>query len=75
MPIKLSYEELHAICADHTLEGGSLDELCAELGEHAQSVHDWDSARARDADEQAKFRGAIKQTARPTNLRGLDLEV
>jgi predicted small metal-binding protein len=75
LPIKLPYEELHAICVEHTLEGNSLDELCAELEEHARSVHDWDSAKTDDPDEQAKFRGAIKQTARPEGLRGLDLEV
>jgi hypothetical protein len=75
VPIKLSLEGLRAICVEDALEGNSLDELCAELGAHAISVHNWDASKCDDLDERPKFRGAIKQTARPDGIRGLDLEV
>ena len=53
----------------HSIKGGSTEELVRQMQDHAILEHGYSEAQVQQSDMIEFMRGAIRQSARPGNLR------
>ncbi len=74
MLITLSCKDLGSPC-EGTVSGETVDEVVAEMAEHAITVHGYTVEMTQDPKKLAEWRGAIKQSSRPPDQRTSKLDI
>ncbi len=74
MAITLSCADLGSDC-EGTVSGETVDEVVADMGEHAIEVHSHTVEMTQDPAELAVWRGAVKQSSRPPDQRTSRLDI
>ena len=71
--IEISCAAMGAPC-DAKITGDSVDDFVEIIQDHAKTVHDYTDEEANDPDKVNLWRGAVRQTARPSETRTIKLE-
>ncbi len=72
--ITISCEDLGAPCKG-SVSGETMDDVLKEIQKHAMEGHGYTVEQANAPENLDLWRGAIRQTARPTETRTIELDL
>ena len=74
MMITITCEEMGAPCKG-SVSGETMDDVLKEVQRHAMEGHGYSFAEANSPEKLDLWRGAIRQTARPSEARTIELNM